>query len=46
MGLGIGVSYAPEVVDLEKETRTIQNTSGQAVNDSGDQIIDGKIQDL
>ena len=46
MGLGIGISYAPEVVDLEKETRTIQNTSGQAVNDSGDQIIDGKIQDL
>ena len=46
MGLGIGISYAPEVVDLEKETRTIQNTSGQAVNDSGDQIIDGKVQDL
>ena len=46
MGLGIGVSYAPEVVDLEKETRTIQNTSGDAANDSGDQIIDGKIQDL
>jgi hypothetical protein len=52
MGLGIGISYAPEVVDLEKETRTIQNTSGttplpgDASNDSGDQIIDGKIQDL
>jgi hypothetical protein len=49
MGLGIGISYAPEVVDLEKETRTIQNVSGtgsSAVNDSGDQIIDGKIQDL
>ena len=46
MGLGIGVSYAPEVVDLEKETRTIQNASGDAANDSGDQIIDGKIQDL
>ena len=48
MGLGIGISYAPEVVDLEKETRTIQDASGQgsAINDVGDQIIDGKIQDL
>ena len=48
MGLGIGISYAPEVVDLEKETRTIQDTSGQgsSINDTGDQIIDGKIQDL
>ena len=48
MGLGIGISYAPEVADLEKETRTIQDTSGQgsSINDTGDQIIDGKIQDL
>ena len=46
MGLGIGLSYAPEVVDLEKETRTIQNTSGDSGNDTGDQIIDGKINDL
>jgi hypothetical protein len=48
MGLGIGISYAPEVVDLEKETRTIQDTSGAgaAINDTGDQIIDGKIKDL
>jgi len=48
MGLGIGISYAPEVVDLEKETRTIQDTSGQGstINDTGDQVIDGKIQDL
>ena len=46
MGLGIGVSYAPEVVDLEKETRTIQNTSGDSGNDTGDQIIDGKVNDL
>ena len=48
MGLGIGISYAPEVVDLEKETRTIQDTSGQGstINDTGDQIIDGKVQDL
>ena len=49
MGLGIGISYAPEVVDLEKETRTIQNVYGSGLstaNDSGDQVIDGKIQDL
>ncbi len=48
MGLGIGISYAPEVVDLEKETRTIQDTSGQgsSINDTGNQIIDGKVQDL
>ena len=43
MGLGIGISYAPEVVDLEKETRTIQPSG---TGDSGDQIIDGKVQDL
>jgi len=57
MGLGIGISYAPEVVDLNKETRTIQNcndnrdnagacVAGPSDADSGDQIIDGKIQDL
>ena len=46
MGLGVGISYAPEVVDLEKETRTIQNASGDSANDSGDQIIDGKVNDL
>ena len=56
MGLGIGISYAPEVVDLEKETRTIQNCRDSstkatgcvtyATGASGDQVIDGKIQDL
>ena len=48
MGLGIGISYAPEVVDLEKETRGIQGNPGGADpgDDSGDQVIDGKIQDL
>ena len=55
MGLGIGISYAPDVVDLEKETRGIQNHDGETldpgsvvagVNDTGDQVIDGKIQDL
>ena len=49
MGLGIGVSYAPEVADLEKETRTIQVAVAEPspnAQDSGDQIIDGKINDL
>ena len=56
MGLGIGISYAPEVADLEKETRTIQNCRNNrddagacvayATGDSGDQVIDGKIQDM
>ena len=45
MGLGIGISYAPEVVDLNKETRNIQQAvSGEG--DSGAQIVDGKINDL
>ena len=49
MGLGIGVSYAPEVAVLEKETRTIQVAVAEPspnAQDSGDQIIDGKINDL
>ena len=46
MGLGIGVSYAPEVVDLNKETRNIQSATGDAENDTGAQIVDGKINDL
>ena len=46
MGLGIGISYAPEVVDLEKETRTIQDATGDSGNASGDQITDGKVNDL
>jgi hypothetical protein len=45
MGIGIGISYAPEVVDLNKETRNIQQAvSGEG--DSGAQIIDGKVNDL
>ena len=43
MGLSIGVSYAPEVAELNKETRAIQPS---ATGDSGNQIIDGKIVDL
>ena len=46
MGLGIGISYAPEVVDLEKETRTIQSAAGDSTNDTGDQVVDAKINDL
>ena len=58
MGIGLGVSYAPEVVDLNKETRafssvadnTITNTNpaGTATTegDSGTSTIDGKINDL
>ena len=45
MGIGIGISYAPEVVELNKETRNIQQAvSGEG--DSGAQIIDGKVVDL
>ena len=53
MGLGLGVSYAPEVVDLEKETRVIQNCADHLVDctaygtgDTGTQTVDGKINDL
>ena len=43
MGLALGVSYAPEVAELNKETRAIQPSG---TGDSGNQIIDGKIVDL
>ena len=43
MGLSFGVSYAPEVAELNKETRVIQPSG---TGDSGTQIIDGKIVDL
>ena len=50
MGLGLGVSFAPEVVDLNKETRHIANAasdSGTGIDaDGGAQIVDGKINDL
>jgi hypothetical protein len=50
MGLGLGVSYAPDVVDLAKETRHIANetiTSGNGNDaDGGVQIVDAKINDL
>ena len=50
MGLGLGVSYAPEVVDLAKETRHIANETIVAGNgndaDGGVQVVDAKINDL
>jgi hypothetical protein len=47
MGLGLGISYAPEVVDLAKETRVIQE-SVEPVNtqSTGTQSVDAKINDL
>ena len=58
MGLGIGISYAPEVADLNKETRHISSsrdndaagTKETAVagidTDGGVQVVDAKINDL
>jgi len=50
MGLGLGVSYAPDVVDLAKETRHIANANIVSGNgndaDGGVQIVDAKINDL
>ena len=34
MGIGLGISYAPEVVDLNKETRNIQNIRDNTKNSS------------
>ena len=45
MGLGFGVSYAPEIVDLNSESRNIQQAvSGEG--DTGEQVIDGKVNDF
>ena len=50
MGLGLGVSYAPEVVDLNKETRHIGDerfgADASVDADGGAQVVDGKINDL
>ena len=49
MGLGLGVSYAPEVADLNKETRHIGigNDTGTGIDaDGGVQAVDAKINDL
>lgn len=42
-GLTFGVEYAPETIELEKETRVIIPS---AVGDSGTQIIDAEVEDL
>ena len=51
MGLGIGVSYAPDVIELNKETRHIADATGDDGGgsndaDGGAQVVDGKINDL
>ena len=49
MGLGFGVSYAPEVVDLDKETRHIgigPDTGTGIDADGGVQSVSAKINDL
>jgi len=50
MGLGVGISYAPDVVELDKETRHIADSSAGADSgnqaDGGAQVVDGKINDL
>ncbi|MDC1053349.1 hypothetical protein OAP89_02255 [Candidatus Pelagibacter sp.] len=48
MGLGIGVSYAPDVVELNKDTRHIGNSVADTGNDAvgGAQVVDGKVTDL
>jgi len=49
-GLGIGISYAPDVVELDKETRHIANETILSGNgndaDGGVQAVDAKINDL
>ena len=40
MGLGIGVSYAPEVVDLNKETREINTCNDQTGGNTGAACVD------
>ena len=49
MGLGVGISYAPDVVELNKETRHIGNglSPDDGIDASGGaQVVDGKINDL
>ena len=57
MGLGLGVSYAPEVADLNKETRAFDATADDTITealpggsagtgDSGTTTVDGKINDM
>ena len=47
-GLGIGISYAPDVVEMDKETRHVADATGDSGNDTdgGVQAVDAKINDL
>ena len=47
-GLGIGISYAPDVVEMDKETRHVADATGDSGNDTdgGVQSVDAKINDL
>ena len=48
MGLGIGISYAPDVVEMDKETRHIDAVNSDSGNDAtgGVQAVDAKVNDL
>ena len=47
LGLGIGISYAPDVVELDKETRHVDPVNSDAGNDAaGAQQVGGEVKDL
>jgi hypothetical protein len=47
LGLGIGISYAPDVVELDKETRHVDPVNADAGNDAaGAQQVAGEVKDL
>ena len=43
MGLGIGISYAPEVLDLNKETRTINNVRDGTDNNANGGVAEASV---
>ena len=56
-GLGIGVSYAPDVAELNKETRELDNRADNSITntapggtagtgDTGSQVVDAEIKDM
>ena len=47
MGLGFGVSYAPDVVEMDKETRHVDPVNSDSGNDAaGAQQVGGEVKDL
>ena len=50
MGLTFGVEYTPDSINMDKTTRTISdqasNSTVRTGNDSGDQIMDVKVEDI